>query len=560
MLPLHSNHRRISGLVFLLGLTALLSVTVLGPNPAGAQGAGFLGAAESYAVLGGSTVTNTGPSVINGDLGVSPGSSITGFPPGVVTGTIHSADASALQAQDAVTTAYNDLAGRPATADLTGQDLGGLTLTPGVYSFSSSAQLTGTLTLDAQGNSAAVFIFKIGSELTTASSSSVLVTNGGTGCNVWWQVGSSATLGTATSFAGNILALTSITLTTGANVSGRALARNGAVTLDSNNVTPATCAAALPSLSLTKDDGGSTGAAPGDTITYTLNYANTGNTNLTNVTLSDTVPANTTFNSGTSGWSCAAGAGPGTVCTLVVGSLAVGASGSAVFTVAVDNPTLAADVSNTASITSTETGTPVSAGDTTPVIQPPPPSPGLSLTKSDGGATVAPGATISYTLSFQNTGNVALSGVTLTDTIPADTTFNAGASTAGWNCGVSPCTFDLGTLAPGTSGSAVFAVTVNSGTGATQITNSATITSGATSASASDTTPVTTPSPGPGATAVPPVMTAVPLQIFTATPTTSAAQGSGGGSGSNAQGVVSGLPNTGGGPPQPTYWMREPRQ
>ena len=124
---------------------------------------------------------------------------------------------------------------------MTGQDLGGLTLTPGVYCFSSSAQLTGTLTLDAQGNPNAVFIFKIGSTLTTASNSSVVVINTGgnssIACNVFWQVGSSATLGTGTSFAGNILALTSITLNTGANVSGRVLARNGAVTLDTNNVT-----------------------------------------------------------------------------------------------------------------------------------------------------------------------------------------------------------------------------------------------------------------------------------------------------------------------------------
>lgn len=201
-----------------------------------------LGTAASFGVLAGSTVTNTGNSVIAGDLGVSPGTAVVGFPPGIVTppATIHAADAVAAQAQVDLTTAYNAIAGTPTLVDLTGQDLGGLTLVPGVYGFTSSAQLTGTLTLDAQGNPNAVFIFKIGSTLTTATGSSVLVINSGSSCNVFWQVGSSATLGTTTTFAGNILALTSITLDTGASVSGRALARNGAVTLAGNSV--AACA------------------------------------------------------------------------------------------------------------------------------------------------------------------------------------------------------------------------------------------------------------------------------------------------------------------------------
>jgi hypothetical protein len=206
------------------------------------QAAPSLGTAGSFAVLGGSTVTNTGATTVNGDLGVSPGTAVTGFPPGtVVGGSIHAADALAGQAQSDVTTAYNNLAGQPCTATLTGQDLGGMTLTPGVYCFATSAQLTGALTLNAQGNAGAVFVFKIGSTLTTASGSSVLITNGGSPCNVFWQVGSSATVGTTTAFQGNILALTSITLTNGANVVGRALARNGAVTLDTNTVSNAAC-------------------------------------------------------------------------------------------------------------------------------------------------------------------------------------------------------------------------------------------------------------------------------------------------------------------------------
>ena len=228
-----------------MGIAACALLFAAEPSVGAEASAPTLGSAASFAVLGGSTVTNTGPTTVNGDLGVSPGSAVTGFPPGIVTGgTIHAADAVAAQAQSDVTTAYNSLASQACTTDLTGQDLGGKTLTAGVYCFSSSAQLTGTLTLDAQGNAGAVFVFKIGSTLTTASGSSVLMINGGSPCNVFWQVGSSATLGTTTSFLGNILALTSITLNTGADVSGRALARNGAVTMDTNTVAAPACGAA----------------------------------------------------------------------------------------------------------------------------------------------------------------------------------------------------------------------------------------------------------------------------------------------------------------------------
>lgn len=205
-----------------------------------------LGTSQSFGVLGGSTVTNTGSSVITGNVGVSPGTSVTGFPPGTVAGgAIHANDGVAIQAQSDLTTAYNAAAGTACNVDLTGQDLGGLTLTPGVYCFTSSAQLTGALTLNLQGNPNAFFLFKIGSTLTTASGSSVLLINsGGSTCptNLFWQVGSSATFGTTTSFLGNVLALTSITLTTNASLHGRALARNGAVTLDTNTVNIAGCA------------------------------------------------------------------------------------------------------------------------------------------------------------------------------------------------------------------------------------------------------------------------------------------------------------------------------
>lgn len=204
-----------------------------GVSSAGAQS---LGTAESFAVLGGSEVTNTGPTVITGNLGVNPGTAITGFPPGIVLGTIHGANAVTLQAQSDLTIAYNSLVGLPCDFDMTGMDLGGRTLTTGIYCFDTSAGLTGTLTLDAEGNPDATFIFQVGSTLTTATGSRVVMINEGNPCNVFWQVGSSATIGTATEFAGNIVALASISLTTGATLVGRALARNGAVTMDTNTI------------------------------------------------------------------------------------------------------------------------------------------------------------------------------------------------------------------------------------------------------------------------------------------------------------------------------------
>ena len=236
----------------LTALTALMAAGCSPQTPNQAQGVGqatdalkqtVLGTAQSFAVLAGSTVTNTGASTVHGNLGVDPGLAITGFPPGLITGgTVHAGDAVALQAENDTTTAYDALAGEAPTLDLTGQDLGGKTLTPGVYHFSSSAELTGVLTLNAEGDPNATFVFQIGSTLTTVSHSSVIVLNGGQDCNIFWQVGSSATLGTTTAFKGNILALTSITLNTGATVSGRTLARNAAVTMDTNSVSILNCA------------------------------------------------------------------------------------------------------------------------------------------------------------------------------------------------------------------------------------------------------------------------------------------------------------------------------
>jgi hypothetical protein len=202
-----------------------------------------LGTAGSYAVLAGSTVTNTGPSVISGNLGVSPGTAVTGFPPGtVINGTIHAADAAAAGAQADLTIAYNDAAGRVKSASIGGFIGAGQTLKSGVYNATSSLDVGGSLTLDAQGNPNAVFIFQAGSTLITNTGTTILLTNGAQACNVFWQVGSSATLTTSSTFVGTILALTSIAVQTGDAIMGRVLARNGAVTLDDDTITAPSCA------------------------------------------------------------------------------------------------------------------------------------------------------------------------------------------------------------------------------------------------------------------------------------------------------------------------------
>ncbi len=230
-----------ASLVAAVFLVPIMLVSLTGS--AQAATAVSLGTADAFVVLAGSGITNTGPTTLNGDMGTYPTLTITGSSSITITGTNHAGDAVTQGAKTDLVTAYNSAAGQTSTNAISG-DLGGQTLVPGVYTSSSSIGLTGALTLNAGGDADSVFIFQAGSTLTTASGSSVVLTNGAQACNVFWQVGSSATLGTSSSFIGTIIALTSITLTTGATVSGRALARNGAVTMDTNTITRPTCVAA----------------------------------------------------------------------------------------------------------------------------------------------------------------------------------------------------------------------------------------------------------------------------------------------------------------------------
>jgi hypothetical protein len=225
---------------YILSIALLFLIVGATSTAALASTAPGLGTAASYAILAGTpNVTNTGATVVSGSLGISPAAAVTGFPPGtVVNGTIQAATAAAGVAKNDLTAAYGVAASSPCNFNKTGQNLGGQTLTPGTYCQTTAPTLTGVLTLSGNG----VFIFQIGSTLVTAPAASVVLTNGAQPCNVFWQVSSSATLDTTTTFVGTIMALTDISLNNGANIQGRALARNGAVTLINNQITaPTTC-------------------------------------------------------------------------------------------------------------------------------------------------------------------------------------------------------------------------------------------------------------------------------------------------------------------------------
>ena len=229
-----SVNRTKSVSAFLLG-AAVLCLTA---NLAASQLPIDLGSAGTYAVLGASTVTNTGPTTINGDLGVWPGTAyVPGTPAATVNGAIHAGDPAAQQAQASLTVAFNNAAALSVGVVGVAGDLGGQTLAPGLYKSTSTLALTGDLTLDANGDPNAVFIFQIGSALTVAPGARVVLSGGAKATNVFWQVGSSATLGTGSAFKGTVMAYASITMVTGTALDGRALAQHGAVTLDTNAVT-----------------------------------------------------------------------------------------------------------------------------------------------------------------------------------------------------------------------------------------------------------------------------------------------------------------------------------
>jgi uncharacterized membrane protein YgcG len=309
--PSRFSRRHWTAVVGLSGAaSALLVLGLLSIPIASAATQPNLGTATDYSVLGGQSVTNTGATTMPGNLGVSPGNgtpptSVTGFPPGTVgpPGAEHVVDAPAAQAQSDLTTAYTTTAGLPATMAV-GPDISGQTFTAGVYNASSALQYSGTVTLNAQNDPTAVFIFQVGSALTVSGSSSVRLENDAQACNVFWQVGSSASVGaidTTTSFTGTIMALTSITMTDGVNVEGRALAQNGDVTLVGDTFTQPGCDLTPPTTTTT--------AAPATTTTTSPPSTTTTSPPTTTTSPPTTTPVTTAGGGGSGGTGSSGGSG-----------------------------------------------------------------------------------------------------------------------------------------------------------------------------------------------------------------------------------------------------------
>jgi len=422
-----------------LGL--LLVLVPLGIRLQAAQLPVNLGSAGTFTALAGSTVTNTGPSVVNGNVGVSPGSAITGFPPGsVVGGAIHAADGAAALAQADLTTAYIDAAGRTAVPSAVGNvagDLGGLTLTPGLYNSTSALGITGILTLNAGGNPNAVWIFQIASGLTTASGSQIVLTGGAQASNIFWQVGSSASLGTTSIFNGSILAQASVTVATGAALNGRALARSGAVTLDFNLATnpgpPVTGPPAPPLAVACPLNSAQVGVA------YTSLLAGSGGTPPYTYSTTGSLPPGLLLNIST-------GAVTGTPTT----------SGTTSFTANVQDSTPA-----TANSSCTITVTAATQAD-------------VSIVKT-GPATVGTLSNITYTLAVSNAGPSPSTSVTVTDVLPAGTTFVSATSSVGTCSGTTTVICSLGTMA--VSASATITVVAQSPSSPGSIANTAIVSS-----------------------------------------------------------------------------------
>ncbi|MBO4159929.1 DUF7933 domain-containing protein [Micromonospora antibiotica] len=473
--------RRRTALVMAGAVAATTMMVGLVDSPAWAQTTVPLGTAETYGVLAGQAVTDVpppvGPSTINGDLGVWPGTSVTGAP--VVNGAIHVGDTQAMQAQSDLTTAYNFAAAEPTTS-IVSADLGGQTLVPGVYTSPATMSLTGTVTLDGQNDPDSVFIFQAGSSLITAVDSRVSLINGAQPCNVFWQVSSSATLNTRTVFVGTILALQSATLGEGATVAGRVLARNGAVTLIHNTITRPFCATAVapPTIAKAFDDaiipaGGTTA------LSFTLTNPNT-NTTLTGVTFTDALPAGLVvatpngLTGSCGGGTIAATAGGGSI-SLTGATLPAG--GSCTFSVNVTGTTSGTKVNTSGPVDSTESGPGAPASATVVVgaaaVAPP------TIAKAFDDAIIPAGGTtaLSFTLTNPNVGT-ALTGVTFTDALPAGLvvatpnglTGSCGGGTIAATAGGGSISLTGATLPAG--GSCTFSVNVTATTSGTKVNTS----------------------------------------------------------------------------------------
>lgn len=421
-------------------------------STAWAQSAPDLGTAEDFGVLGAAAVTNTGPTTVTGDLGVSPGTSITGFPPGTVVppGTFHAADAVAAQAQADALVAYNDLAGEACDFDLTGQDLDGMTLTPGVYCFDSSAFLAtnGTLTLDAQGDPDAVFIFQMGSTLITGSNSTVELINAGQNCNIFWQVGSSATLGTNSVFLGTIIAQAAVTANTSTAIFGRLIALVEAVTLDSNIIDAAYCLEAVEQADLAVEKAvDDANPQVDDTLTFTITTTNLGLADATGVEIFDALPSGLTFASATTGQ----GSYDETTGIWDIGNLDAGQSATLSIEATYEPDEPGADLVNTALVENLDQEDPDSTNDQSSVVINPPDEQDLADLAIDKNANLdnAPlGSLVTFEVRVRNLGPDTATDVVVDDQSTAGLLFVSSTQSQGtYDAGAG--SWDVGSLASG---------------------------------------------------------------------------------------------------------------
>jgi uncharacterized repeat protein (TIGR01451 family) len=418
-------------------LSALLLCLMLSVCLQAAQLPVALRSAGTFTVLAGSTVTNTGFTTVVGDVGLSPGSAVTGFPPGTVTGgAIHVNDGPAVSAQADLSTAYLDALGRSVAPVTVSGDLSGQTLPPGLYKSTSSLGIAGVLTLDGQGNANSVFIFQIASSLTTGTGSQVVLIGNANPANIFWQVGSSATLGTYSSFSGTILAYQSITLTTGATLNGRALAEIGAVTLDSNpmvNPGAPITTPTPPALTVTCPLGtAQVGAA------YNSLVAATGGTPPYAFSITGSLPPVLILNASTG---------------LLIGTPT--GAGTVFFGTRVQD--------STSSIATNSCSIVVAAAQAD-----------VSITKT-GPTFAAPNTNIIYNIAVGNAGPSPAASVTVSDTLPSGTTFVSAAPSQGSCSGTSTVSCSLGTVLA--NGVATVQVVVRSPSAPGTVVNTATVAS-----------------------------------------------------------------------------------
>lgn len=417
-----------------------------------------------FGVLGNTGVANTGPSIVTGNVGVSPGSALTGFPPGIVLGTLEQNSLIAQQAQNDLTTSYNNLSAQPSSADLSGQNLGGKTLKPGVYKFSGDGLINGILVLDGAGDPNAVFVFQVNGNFSTATGSVMLLLNGARAGNVFWQIGGNATLQSGSLTRGNFLVNNEIVLNTGSLLEGRALSKSRSVTLTTSVVLLPVTVGALLSTDLAVKKTVAPGTYTiGSTVTYTITARNIGPANATNVQVYDLLPPNLTFVSA----SATAGSYNKDTGIFAIGNLNAGSTTTLTIVATING---AGPIQNTATILGAQSDPDLSNNTSAVIINSAVSD--LSVTKTVNQAPeYRVGDEVTYTIQVTNNGPAPALNVSVTEKLATQLTFISASATIGtYNQGNG--IYDVGTLPAGTTATLTLKARINA---AGNISNTATI-------------------------------------------------------------------------------------